>query len=151
MAKRKRAQTILPPTTIDSTPKSTKGKITRAPIKKPNATVYDAVASRVNYAGMIKTGFNDKHGEFRRRSMRAVPADEVLARRKNAPEVIPYGEGVEEVLPDTDLLIAVHQYTSDFYEANGMGPANYRSMDETALLGVGGSYSPFVLLSFGLS
>ncbi|PWW79560.1 hypothetical protein C7212DRAFT_53050, partial [Tuber magnatum] len=107
------------------------------PIQRPNATVYDAVAGRVNYAGMINTGFEDKHGEFRRRSMRAVPADEVLARRKNAPEVIPYGEGIEGVLPDTDLLIAIHQYSSDFYGANGMGPASYRSMDETALLSIG--------------
>ncbi|CUS09030.1 unnamed protein product [Tuber aestivum] len=137
MAKRKRAQNVLPPTSpVGSTPgtdppKSTMGKSAKPRIKRPNATVYDAVASRVNYAGMIRTGFEDKHGEFRRRSTRAVPADEVLARRKNAPEVIPYGEGIEEALPDT--------YSSDFYEANGMGPASYRSMDETALLGIGGT------------
>ncbi|KAG0129135.1 hypothetical protein HOY82DRAFT_611093 [Tuber indicum] len=136
MAKRKRGQMILPPASA-AEPKSTKGKSAKPPIKKPNATVYDAVASRVNYAGMINAGYEDKHGEFRRRSMRAVPADEVLARRKNAPEVIPYGEGVERMLPDTDLLIAIHQYASDFYGANGMGPASYRSMDETALLGIG--------------
>lgn len=111
MVKRKRAQTILPlASAADSapgtpSPKSTKGKSTKPPIKKPNSTVYDAVAARVNYAGMITTGYKDMHGEFRRRSMRAVPADEVLARRKNAPEVIPYGEGMERVLPDSVSLL----------------------------------------------
>ena len=111
MAKRKRAQTIPPLASAahsapgTCSPESTKGKSTKPPIKKPNATVYDAVASRVNYAGMINSGYTDMHGEFRRRSMRAVPADEVLARRKNAPEVIPYGEGMEGVLPDSVSLL----------------------------------------------
>ena len=110
MAKRKLAQTISPLASAANSasdtrsPESTKGKGTKPPIKRPNATVYDAVASRVNYGGMINTGYTDMHGEFRRRSMRAVPADEVLARRKNAPEVIPYGEGMEGVLPDSVSL-----------------------------------------------
>jgi len=113
MAKRNRAQTIPPlatTSTVDSapgtcSPESTKGKSTKPPIKRPNATVYDAVASRVSYEGMINTGYTDMHGEFRRRSMRAVPADEVLARRKNAPEVIPYGEEMAGVLPDSVGLL----------------------------------------------
>ena len=111
MAKRKRAQPIPPlASAADSapgtrSPEPTKGKSTKPPINKPNATVYDAVASRVNYEGMINPGYTDMHGEFRRRSMRAVPADEVLARRKNAPEVIPYGEEMEGVLPDSVSLL----------------------------------------------
>jgi len=111
MAKRKRAQTVpslasAADSAQDTPPsKSIKGKSTKPPAKKPNSTVYDAVAGRVNYAGMITTGYEDMHGEFRRRSMRAVPADEVLARRKNALEVIPYGEGMERVLPDSVSLL----------------------------------------------
>ena len=111
MAKRKRAQPIPPlASAADSapgtrSPEPTKGKSTKPPTNKPNATVYDAVASRVNYEGMINPGYTDMHGEFRRRSMRAVPADEVLARRKNAPEVIPYGEEMEGVLPDSVSLL----------------------------------------------
>ena len=45
----------------------------------------------------------------------------------------------EQRLPDSDLLKAIHAYTSDFYgraAANG-GPLDFGSLDETALLGLG--------------
>lgn len=35
------------------------------------------------------------------------------------------------------MLIAIHQYASDFYANNGMGPPSYESLDETALLAIG--------------
>ena len=45
----------------------------------------------------------------------------------------------EQVLPDTDLLKAVHIYASDYYgRALGtQGDVSFESMDETALLAVG--------------
>ena len=45
----------------------------------------------------------------------------------------------EQVLPDTDLLKAVHVYASDYYgRALGtQGDVSFKSMDETALLAVG--------------
>ena len=45
----------------------------------------------------------------------------------------------EQRLPDSDLLKAIHAYTSDFYgraTANG-GLLDFESLDETALLGLG--------------
>ena len=45
----------------------------------------------------------------------------------------------EQVLPDTDLLKAVHVYASDYY-GKALGPqgdVSFESMDETALLAVG--------------
>lgn len=66
------------------------------------ATVYDAVASRVNYEGFIQPAFENEHGEIKRRGDKAVPADEVLGRRKHMPENgIPYDEDMEEQLPDS--------------------------------------------------
>lgn len=104
-----------------------------------HSTVYDAVANRVNYEGFLRQRrVHNAHGELHRRSQTAQTADEVLGRRRNAPEApIPYAEGKGEGLPDSDLLIAVHQYAADFYGAHGMGAVSYRSMDETALLAVG--------------
>ncbi|KAH8153488.1 uncharacterized protein LAJ45_02301 [Morchella importuna] len=104
-----------------------------------HATVYDAVANRVNYEGFVHSRrVHDTNGELHKRSQTAQTADEVLGRRRNAPEApIPYAEGGGEGLPDSDLLIAVHQYVADFYGAHGMGAVSYRSMDETALLAVG--------------
>jgi hypothetical protein len=86
------------------------------------------------------------------------PPEEVLFRRRNAPqryaehdvyfanerELPAAGQGA---LPDSDLLTAVHGYTSKFYEAvakrasrTGVAPdraVDERSMDETALLAFG--------------
>lgn len=79
--------------------------------------------------------------------------DEVLFRRKDAPER--YGEhdiyhaherdlqdAGKGVLPESDLLKAIHAYTSKFYAAkeqpkNGISGVGERSMDETALLAFG--------------
>jgi hypothetical protein len=70
----------------------------------------------------------------------------VLFRRKNAP--IRYEESdfyfasdslPPQTLPDSDLLKALHCYTSDFYSrtsADG-GGGDWRSLDETALLAAG--------------
>ncbi|KAL7268497.1 hypothetical protein RUND412_008875 [Rhizina undulata] len=68
--------------------------------KKRHASVYDAVAGKVNYEGFIQPKFEDKHGQMKRRRAQSVPADEVLGRRKNAPQDgIPYVEN--DQLPDT--------------------------------------------------
>ncbi|KAL7274695.1 hypothetical protein RUND412_002395 [Rhizina undulata] len=116
--------------------------------KKRHASVYDAVASRVNYEGFIQSNSKDKHGNPKRRRGQAVPADEVLGRRKNAPkDGIPYVE--DDRLPDTDLLTAIHQYAADFYAKNGMGDLSYKSLDETALLAFGILLEQAVKFSLG--
>lgn len=81
--------------------------------------------------------------------------DELLFRRKGAPER--YAEhdiyyanerdlprGGRVFLPDSDLLKAIHSYSSHFYAAHRTGPpppgeanVDERSMDETALLAFG--------------
>ena len=73
--------------------------------------------------------------------------DEVLQRRNNAPER--YAEGdvwldmerqaAEKQLPDSDLLKALHVYTSDYYKfaTKSRGKRDWRSMEETALLALG--------------
>lgn len=80
--------------------------------------------------------------------------DEVLFRRKDAPQR--YAEhdiyfshdrdlphGGRDVLPESDLLKAIHSYSSHFYAATSKtSPLDYRridsrSMDETALLAFG--------------
>ncbi|EKG14792.1 hypothetical protein MPH_08067 [Macrophomina phaseolina MS6] len=73
--------------------------------------------------------------------------DDTLFRTKNAP--IRYEEddiyfahrylASHQILPDSDLLKALHAYTSDFYSASFGDQArrDWRSMDETALLALG--------------
>jgi hypothetical protein len=79
-------------------------------------------------------------------SSAAVSPEAVLFRRKNAPirfeesdfyfanELLP-----SRALPDSDLLKALHCYTSDFYSraTADKGRGEWRSMDETALLALG--------------
>ena len=71
----------------------------------------------------------------------------MLFRRKDAPtryaendiyfanESIPAGN----LLPDSDMLKAIHAYASDFYDSatTNRGRTDWRSMDETALIAMG--------------
>lgn len=71
--------------------------------------MYDAVANRVNYEGFVHSRrVHDTNGELHKRSQTAQTADEVLGRRRNAPEApIPYAEGGGEGLPDSVSLLVV--------------------------------------------
>ena len=75
-----------------------------------------------------------------------IPPDEVLFRRLGAPERDIHDDyywadrhlSEKQVLPDSDLLKAIHSYAADFYNAMGdKGRVNFLSMDETALLAIG--------------
>ncbi len=88
---------------------------------------------------------------------RRLPPDQVLFARKNAPvrfaendiyfanDALP--DGGHRVLPDSNMLTAIHSYSSHFYEALALrqGPAidtranvvDERSMNETALIAFG--------------
>lgn len=79
-------------------------------------------------------------------STSAVSPEAVLFRRKNAPtryvESDIYFANERELrteLPESDLLKALHCYTSDFYSRAiaDDGTGDYRSMDETALIALG--------------
>ena len=104
------------------------------------ATVYDAVAGHVGLLGLLKP---EELGSSR---VELSAPEEVLLRRIGAPDIIPYDyynadERLYNVreLPDSDLLTAIHAYTSDFYKAAtpDSGLYDFRSLDETALLAVG--------------
>lgn len=79
-------------------------------------------------------------------STTAVPPEAVLFRGKNAPtryaeSDIYFANERQSVtnLPESDLLKALHCYTSDFYSratANG-GDGDWKSLDETALIALG--------------
>lgn len=138
--------------------------------KSRHATVYDAVAgmTRQNFMGSRETHsmqgkVSDSQGirgagprQIKHSTKKAPLApDEVLFRRKDAPEryyeydiyhaherELPHGG--QGVLPESDLLKAIHGYTSKFYHAKdrdiqtmGNWNVNERSMDETALLALG--------------
>ncbi|WEW59750.1 hypothetical protein PRK78_005230 [Emydomyces testavorans] len=77
----------------------------------------------------------------------SVPPDEVLFRRLSAPtryeedDIYFANEHLppDQTLPDSDLLKAIHTYTSDFYSNATVdhGRSVWSSMDETALLAMG--------------
>jgi len=86
-------------------PKATKptATTTTTAAKRRQSTVYDAVASRVNYAGFVKPR-RGPQGCYR--SAVARPADEVLSRRLRAPEDVScvrrdWDEQVAAGLPDS--------------------------------------------------
>lgn len=81
---------------------------------------------------MTRGGFRDKT-----RSHITTFADEVLARSSHAPlDISPFPLEKKPLLPNNELLFAVHQYAADFYTMNGLLGVNQRSFDETALIAV---------------
>ena len=90
---------------------------------------------------------NDYHGITSSRIFPAVAPEEVLFRKQNAP--VRYMENdyyfanedipEDQPLPDSDLLKAIHAYTSDLYANKTVdrGQSAWRSMDETALIALG--------------
>ncbi|KJZ79624.1 hypothetical protein HIM_01093 [Hirsutella minnesotensis 3608] len=128
------------------------------------ATVYDAAAGRVWPEQPLREETADGadssrgRGDYIKHSTRSMPMppDEVLFRRKGAPERYQeydvYNAHTRDlprsgrgILPESDLLKAIHGYTSRFYGALGREKqtqpdwrnVDERSMDETALLAFG--------------
>lgn len=118
------------------------------PSRRP-ATLYDAVAGRISTTGFIPPRpLTSAHRDTTRTSRIPLPPEEVLFRRRNAPER--YEEDdiyfahenldpQQQELPDSDLVKAVHAYASDFYGRvlGERGKVSFGSMDETALLAMG--------------
>ncbi|KAI0838784.1 hypothetical protein F5Y06DRAFT_44300 [Hypoxylon sp. FL0890] len=129
-----------------------------------DANVYDAVAGRVTSTLPLNDGLESEVPSHHIRTPRdhhrdpTLAPEEVLFRRIGAP--VRYAEkdiyqaheslqdGGRGVLPDSDMLKAIHSYTSHFYAAlaSTRGPRggqesvrniDERSMDETALLAFG--------------
>ncbi|PWY87783.1 hypothetical protein BO70DRAFT_203300 [Aspergillus heteromorphus CBS 117.55] len=116
--------------------------------QKRQATVFDAVAGRVNYHGFLPAApYASKYRDTASSSSRPVRPEEVLFRRQNAPTR--YEENdfyfAHETLPPTcplptsELLGALHAYSADFYERATIdqGRDDIHSMDETALIAMG--------------
>lgn len=109
-------------------------------------SLYDAVAGRAGYEGFLADLPPSKHRDTVSSTTKAVPPEEVLFRRKDAP--MRYEEDdlyfadrhlrPDQRLPDSDLLKALHAYASDYYGAvNGNESTAFKSLDETALLAFG--------------
>ena len=78
-------------------------------------------------------------------STTAAAPETVLFRRKHAPQRFAEHDiyfandrqSEADDLPESDLLKALHCYTSDFYSRTFDDVVDYRSMDETALIALG--------------
>lgn len=115
-------------------------------INRGRTTVYDAVAGRACYRGLIyKPPLIASARDTAYTSTVQIPPEEVLFRSRGAPqryeetdfywanEKLPL-QGAE--LPDSDLLKAVHAYASNFYGRRGE-KADFCSLNETALMAFG--------------
>ncbi|EFR00038.1 hypothetical protein MGYG_03044 [Nannizzia gypsea CBS 118893] len=115
--------------------------------KYRHANVYDAVAATDKTFNKSSSLANDYYGTSSTRIFPAVSPEEVLFRKQNAP--VRYMENdfyfanedipEDQPLPDSDLLKAIHAYTSDLYANRTVdrGQSVWRSMDETALIALG--------------
>lgn len=135
------------------------------PRQKRHANVYDAVAGRVTTTASLgaSSGVRSVGGIYRLRDATLAPED-VLFQRADAPqryaekdvyfsrEAAAVTESDSRLLPDSDLLKAVHSYAAHLFEAIGnrrdggnrdpdcfVGSRHVdeRSMDETALIAFG--------------
>ncbi|GAB7359301.1 hypothetical protein MBLNU230_g5953t1 [Neophaeotheca triangularis] len=114
---------------------------------RKQATVYDAVAGRVGYEGFLGVPESAATRDTSTTSLAAVPPEEVLFRRKDAP--VRFAEDdiyaadrhlkPKQKLPQSDLLKTVHAYVADFYSQSALPGHHHslKSMDETALLAMG--------------
>ncbi|KAL9602403.1 MAG: hypothetical protein Q9219_001826 [cf. Caloplaca sp. 3 TL-2023] len=130
-----------------STPKDDDDRATTKPYRQ--ATVYDAVAGRISSTGFIPTYPHTSNiPGISSASYLPLPPEEVLSRRRNAPER--YEEDdiywahedlnpTKQQLPGSELLKAIHEYASDFYTRvlGEESAVSWGSLDETALLAVG--------------
>ncbi|EKD16546.1 uncharacterized protein L3040_001286 [Drepanopeziza brunnea f. sp. 'multigermtubi'] len=110
-------------------------------------TVYDAVAGRISVAGFIpKHKVVASTRDTVSSSASAISPEAVLFRSRNAPtryaeSDIYFANERQSVtdLPESDILKALHCYTSDFYSraAGDGGSGDWKSLDETALIALG--------------
>ncbi|KAI1765157.1 hypothetical protein GGR53DRAFT_283542 [Hypoxylon sp. FL1150] len=158
-----------PPETDDTTGPDTEADDVlddgRRKRRKRDANVYDAVAGRVTTTRPLSDGSGSEEPSHHYRTSRdhnrdpIVPPEDLLFRRIGAP--VRYAEkdiyqghedlrdGGRDVLPDSDMLKAIHSYSSHFYAARSsqhqrrsneevaVRNIDERSMDETALLAFG--------------
>ncbi|KAE8380319.1 hypothetical protein BDV26DRAFT_290555 [Aspergillus bertholletiae] len=116
--------------------------------QRRHATVYDAVAGRINARGFLPfIPFASRYRDTTSSNFQPARPEEVLFRRQNAPtryeendfyfahESLPS----DRPLPSSDLLEAIHTYSADYYDCAtpDRGQDDYKSMDETALLAMG--------------
>lgn len=108
--------------------------------KRRIATVYDAVAGRVGLNGFLTSE------QVASENLLPSKPEEVLLRRVGAPDAVSHDYyhaderlNSRQSLPDSDLLKAIHAYSSEFYTAatEDGGLIDLRSFDETALLALG--------------
>lgn len=124
--------------------------ISNPPRRRRQATLYDAIAGRISTTGFIPPQPLPSKSKTRDTSSTSVvplPPEEVLFRRRNAPEryeeddfYFAHEKLDPRLLPDSDLLKTVHAYASDFYGrvlGEEEGKVSFGSLDETALLAVG--------------
>lgn len=114
---------------------------TKEPVRKKRrlATVFDAVTGKVG-----QNGFLSKE-EYQAQSPKPSKPEEVLLRRLDAPQDIPFDYYAAEEklaatgprLPDTELLKDLHAYVADFYEVISGADFDFRSFDETSLIAMG--------------
>ncbi|KAL4895596.1 hypothetical protein BDV59DRAFT_141715 [Aspergillus ambiguus] len=116
--------------------------------QKRHASVYDAVAGRVNAHGFLPSAsYASRYRDTTSSNFRPVRPEEVLFRRQKAP--VRYEENdfyfahealpSDRPLPSSDLLEAIHAYSADFYDNAtwDRGCDDHYSMDETALIATG--------------
>ena len=128
-----------------------KENLSSSPRKRAKlTTVYDAVAGRANYEGFLSLPRNSRYRDKASTTLVPIPPGEVLFRREDAPEryeendIYTADRHLDQAnelqrLPDSDLLKALHAYTSDFYADiwEDTEDDDFESLDETALLALG--------------
>jgi hypothetical protein len=110
-------------------------------IKRRNVNVYDAVAGRVGWNGLLTAQQRDSP------STRPLAPEEILLRsigdaaidqdRRNQNGNHPRDDDLN--LPKPELLMAAHAYASDYYSSatTNRGQIDFRSLDGSALVAVG--------------
>lgn len=108
--------------------------------KRRAATVYDAVAGRIGPNGFLSQ--DQRASSF----IKPLAPEDVLLKSAGFTNTSPSQYDAEQrlkdldnKLPDSDLLKAVHAYSSDFYARATLdaGKNDFRSLDESALIAIG--------------
>ncbi|MCJ1394361.1 hypothetical protein MMC18_007239 [Xylographa bjoerkii] len=113
--------------------------------RKRQASVYDAVAGRVNTSGFsVDNSSASRHDHISTTNTSPLAPEEALFKRRGAPPRYQENDFYwadqslpsDQSLPDSELVKALHAYAAEFYSRATVdgGQTDFRSMDETALL-----------------
>ncbi|OLL25251.1 hypothetical protein NEOLI_000827 [Neolecta irregularis DAH-3] len=111
------------------------------------ATIYECIDDKCTAAGFT-TGYSSTGNRLRQQQLKPLAPDEYLRKEKKALEDLDFLDN-DRNIPESDLLIAIHHYTAEYYDRNGLWRVGNTSMNGEALFAFGWLMQEYVQILIG--